>query len=290
MRSLWCFPLLLMALAGPGPEAQGDLEGSTLYHLDVGSSFQRGCLDEAYCDVPAAVPLSGTFVLTPTYKDFDIDAYEMSEIHWRDASGGDLLLLGGGSYFVRSPFGVFRVISANLGGNVPDARFEGRAEGPGSFAMLEITMSASLGPADDARIVLNASPVSDAEIKWFRVLARSAYKRRACHATSLDSRPLTGTFGLLELQPGQGDQAVVSVRWRAVSHDSTDPSDLFLTDFGSLIDGHLSLILSEDGRRPILLDGHADVSMDGLRLEAVLSSVGGCEERMVTLSARRVLR
>ena len=288
MRGYWLFPLFAMSLAGPEARAQEYLRESTLYRLDAGSSFQRGCLDPAYCDVPAPVPLSGTFVLTPTQKDFDLDAYEMSEVHWQDGSGGGLLLLGGGSYWVRSPFSVFRVIMAHLGGTVPEARFEGRADGAGTFSRLDITMSASLGPYDDARIVLIASPVPDTEIRWFRVHASSTYKRGVCNSASVDSRALTGTFGLLELHPGLADLEVVSVRWRALSRDSTDPSDLFLSDFGTLAGRDMSLILSEDSRRPILLDGHADLSPDGLRLEAVLSSAGGCVLRTVTLSAKRI--
>ena len=290
MRSPWLLPLFVMALAGPGPLARADLEGPTLYRLDAGSSFQRGCLDPDYCEVPVPVPLLGTFVLTPAGKDFDRDTYEMSEIHWHDGFNGNLLLLGDGSYVVRSPSAVFRVFSANLIGSVRETRFEGHADGAGDFSRLDITMSATLGPGDEGRLVLKASPVTDAEIQWFRLQAKSAYGQRPCHGTSAGPRPLTGTFGLIELQPGLSDQAVVSVRWRAVSRDQSDPSDLFLTDFGILSGRDMQLILSEDSRRPILFTGHADVSSDGLRLEAVLAGAAGCEERMLVLLARRILR
>ena len=52
MRSHWCLPFFLIAVAAPPSLAQTVLWEPTVYRLDAGSSFQHGCLDPDICEVP----------------------------------------------------------------------------------------------------------------------------------------------------------------------------------------------------------------------------------------------
>ena len=236
--------LAVVTLAGFGPALSWDVPpGATLYRLESGSTWQRGCLDPDCWQIPEPVPLSGTFVMTGTYRSLQLDGFEITNVIWRATSGDDLRLWGGGRGNVRE--GSMLGMGLTLKGDViPDVTLfgqEARLGGP----QLDLTLTANVAPYDDIALVLKASPVPRDQVHWYRLIGGSEY----------NGRPLGGTFGLIDPLAGSSEAEVVLIRWSAApAAGATDPSRLFLMGAGSA-GPRVVLIMSEDDRIQYGMEG-----------------------------------
>src|SRR6266478_346281 len=80
IRNLSCTASLILGVVAPSTAASA--QTSTLYRLNKDSTFQQGCFPPCLCPIMIAVPVKGTFVLTPTGFDGLFDAYTVTDVNW----------------------------------------------------------------------------------------------------------------------------------------------------------------------------------------------------------------
>ena len=71
--------LLLGVIAVSAPASA---QTGTLYRLNEDSTFQQGCFPPCLCPIMIAVPVKGTFVLTPIGFDGLFDTYTVTDVNW----------------------------------------------------------------------------------------------------------------------------------------------------------------------------------------------------------------
>src|SRR5881396_220630 len=95
IRKLSCAALLLFEIVAGSTPASA--QTSTLYRLNKDSTFQQGCFPPCLCPIMIAVPVKGTFVLTPTGFDGLFNTYAVTDVNWLVSIGGtDTIVTGSG--------------------------------------------------------------------------------------------------------------------------------------------------------------------------------------------------
>src|SRR5881396_3880438 len=106
IRNLSCAALLLFeVVAGSTPASA---QTSTLYRLNKDSTFQQGCFPPCLCPIMIAVPVEGTFVLTPTGFDGLFDTYAVTDVNWLVSIGGTNAVSRNQNDDLREPPGMLR--------------------------------------------------------------------------------------------------------------------------------------------------------------------------------------
>src|SRR5436190_9572177 len=103
IRNFSCAALLLFeVVAGSTPASA---QTSTLYRLNKDSTFQQGCFPPCLCPIMMAVPVKGTFVLTPTGFDGLFNTYAVTDVNWLVSIGGsNITVTGSGTYKIGGEF------------------------------------------------------------------------------------------------------------------------------------------------------------------------------------------
>src|SRR3989442_7715052 len=86
IRNLSCAALLLFEVVTASTPASA--QTGTLYRLNEDSTFQQGCFPPCLCPIMIAVPVKGTFVLTPTGFDGLFNTYAVTDVNWLVSIGG----------------------------------------------------------------------------------------------------------------------------------------------------------------------------------------------------------
>ena len=108
MALLWCG----MAAVGGLANAQN---ASTLYRLNVDSSFMEGCFPPCECPDMIPVPVNGTFLLIPAGFDGLFNNYAVTNVDWVISLNGTRTnVTGSGTYKVGGEFAVQQELSLNL--------------------------------------------------------------------------------------------------------------------------------------------------------------------------------
>src|ERR1700690_3865460 len=71
-----------LAAAAGGAKAQ-TVTNTILYQLNQDSSFEEGCIPPCLCPDMVPVPVTGTFLLTPTGYDGLYNVYAVTGVNWR---------------------------------------------------------------------------------------------------------------------------------------------------------------------------------------------------------------
>ena len=264
----WFRAILILAVALPAvtgtARAQTEFAAmpSGIYRLDKESTFQRGCFDPCYCPIMAEVPVRGTFQLAPAGFDGLFQIYEITDINWTVSLGDpELRITGFGTYRVGGEFALQQELSLDLlVGDAPAQHFESGLVPPGAqLPSLAATISANKMLCFDTVIVLEASPVPQAEIHPYRLLRDSTFQRGCfgtCDCLLMEPQPVLGTFALVGLQrnPLFTEFAVVNVRWRTALLSDTTETTVPIRGFGMYTYGgefalveRLGLNLTVDG-------------------------------------------
>src|SRR5437763_16418716 len=86
VRNFSCAVLLLFDVFAASAPASA--QTGTLYRLNQESAFLQGCFPPCLCPIKMAVPVKGTFVLTPAGFDGLFDIYAVTEVNWLVSIGG----------------------------------------------------------------------------------------------------------------------------------------------------------------------------------------------------------
>src|SRR5262245_52991948 len=103
--------------------AQIDTSGGTLYRLNQDSTFQEGCFPPCLCPITEAVPVKGTFVLTPTGFDGLYNTYAITDVNWLTSSGGaETIVTGRGTYKIGGEVALQQqlILDLRIGSNKPE--------------------------------------------------------------------------------------------------------------------------------------------------------------------------
>src|SRR6266516_8095705 len=117
---------------------------STLYRLNKDSTFQQGCFPPCLCPIMIAVPVKGTFVLTPTGFDGLFNTYAVTDVNWLVSIGGsNTPVTGSGTYKIGGEFALEQQLSLDLqvGGDKVQHFDSGLVTGPAPFPDIKATIS-----------------------------------------------------------------------------------------------------------------------------------------------------
>src|SRR6266487_3476179 len=222
IRNLSRTALLLLGVVAVNTPASA--QTSTLYRLNKDSTFQQGCFPPCLCPIMIAVPVKGTFVLTPTGFDGLFDTYAVTDVNWLVSIGGnDTTVTGSGTYKIGGEFALQQQLSLDLqvGGDKAQHFDSGLVTGPAPFPDIKVTISVNGQVCFDTVFEVSASPVPLDQINPYRLLAGSTFQRGCFEACDCALGPLdqiVGTFDLVPLDttPLFREFAVVNVRWVAL--------------------------------------------------------------------------
>src|SRR6266487_1655234 len=141
IRNLSRTALLLLGVVAVNTPASA--QTSTLYRLNKDSTFQQGCFPPCLCPIMIAVPVKGTFVLTPTGFDGLFDTYAVTEVNWVVSIGGaNTTVTGRGTYKIGGEFALQQQLSLDLqvGGDKVQHVDSGLVAGPVPFPEIKITI------------------------------------------------------------------------------------------------------------------------------------------------------
>src|SRR6266853_5029199 len=97
IRNLSHPALLLLGVFAVSTPASA--QTGTLYRLNEDSTFQQGCFPPCLCPIRIAVPVKGTFVLTPTGFDGLFNTYAITDVNWLvSIDGTETAVTGSGIY------------------------------------------------------------------------------------------------------------------------------------------------------------------------------------------------
>src|SRR5438093_6915238 len=161
IRNLSCAALLLFEIvAGSSPASA---QTSTLYRLNnKDSTFQQGCFPPCLCPIMIAVPVKGTFVLTPTGFDGLFNTYAVTDVNWLVSIGGtDTIVTGSGTYKFGGEFALQQQLSLDLqvGGDKVKHFDSGLVTEPAPFPDIKVTVSVNGQVCFDTVFDVTASPV-----------------------------------------------------------------------------------------------------------------------------------
>jgi hypothetical protein len=135
--------------------------GSVLYQLNPESSFQQGCFPPCLCPVMIAVPVKGTFVLTPTGVDPLFSHYAVTDVNWSvPISGSNMVVTGSGTYKIGGEFALQQQLSLDLqlGGAKVEHFDSGLVAGPAPFPKIQATISMNGLVCFDTVFYVSAAP------------------------------------------------------------------------------------------------------------------------------------
>src|SRR6266571_2024964 len=218
--------LLLLGVVASSTSANA--QTGTLYRLNQDSAFQQGCFPPCLCPIMIAVPVEGTFVLTPTGFDGLFDTYAVTDVNWLVSIGGtNTTVTGRGTYKIGGEFALQQQLSLDLqlGGDKVQHFDSGLVAGAAPFPDIKITISVKGQVCFDTVFEVSASPVPLDQIHPYCLLEGSTFQRgcfEACDCAVGPLDPIIGTFALVPLDttPLFREFAVVNVRWLVL-----DPSD-----------------------------------------------------------------
>ena len=256
IRNLSSAVLLLLGVVASSTPASA--QTGTLYRLNQDSAFQQGCFPPCLCPIMIAVPVEGTFVLTPTGFDGLFDTYAVTDVNWLVSIGGtNTTVTGRGTYKIGGEFALQQELSLDLqvGGDKVQHFDSGLVAGPAPFPEIKITISVNGQICYDTVFEVSASPVPLAQIHPYRLLAGSAFQRGCFEACDCALGPLdqiVGTFDLVPLNttPLFREFAMANVRWLAFDPSGRIPVRGFGTykvggEFA--VQQQLKLLLNVDG-------------------------------------------
>ena len=263
IRNLSCAALLLFEIVAGSTPASA--QTSTLYRLNKDSTFQQGCFPPCLCPIMIAVPVKGTFVLTPTGFDGLFNTYAVTDVNWLVSIGGrNTTVTGSGTYKIGGEFALQQQLSLDLqvGGDKVQHFDSGLVTGPAPFPDIKVTISVNGQVCFDTVFEVSASPVPLDQIHPYCLLDGSTFQRgcfEACDCAVGPLDPIIGTFALVPLDttPLFREFAVVNVRWLALDPAGRIPVRGFGTykvggEFA--VQHQLKLLLKVDGEDSALFD------------------------------------
>ena len=127
-----------------------------------------------------AVPVKGTFVLTPTGFDSLFTTYTVSDVNWIVSIGGTATTVtGSGTYKIGGEFALQQELSLDLqvGTNKVQHFDSGLVTGPAPVPDIKATVSVNGQACFDTVFDVSASPVPLDQIHPYRLLASSTFQR-----------------------------------------------------------------------------------------------------------------
>jgi len=301
IRNLSRAVLLLLGVVAASIPASA--QAGTLYRLNQDSTFQQGCFPPCLCPIMIAVPVKGTFVLTPTGFDGLFTTYAVTDVNWLvSIAGTETTVTGSGSYKIGGEFALQQQLSLDLqvGGNKVQHFDSGLVTGPAPFPDIKVTISVNGQVCFDTVFEVSASPVPLEQIHPYRLLAGSTFQRGCFEACDCAIGPLdsiVGTFALVPLDttPLFREFAVVNVRWLAL-----DPSDRIpVRGFGTYkvggevaVQHELKMLLKVDGEDSALFDsGLVPGGGNSPRVD-IRTSISGavCFDTVINIHAASIVR
>jgi hypothetical protein len=227
---------LVLVVAATAPAGAQSTTSPTLYRVEAGSSFSRGCYGPCLCPIFTTEDIRGTYTLAFDHVDSLFTWYRVEKVNWVVALGGvDTRVTGSGMYRVGGEVAVQRQMKLTL--TIGDERAQtfdsGLVSGEGSFPEIDIVLSMNgMMSCFDTVIDIRSKPVSAPY-----TLSASTYVE-GCFAPCqcpIRKWPVGGSFDLVPLPnaatPIRKEFAVVDVVWATISTSS--PPDQQFTGFGT---------------------------------------------------------
>jgi hypothetical protein len=237
-RSLvfWLWTLVLIGLAAPA-WAQ-PTPAPSLYRLESGSAFTRGCYPPCLCPIATTDRIRGTFTLTFDHQDPLFTYYSVGNVNWNVTLGDqEFRVIGSGTYKRGGELALQQQMTLNLtvDGSQPQTFDSGLVQGGGNFPDIKITVSVNGMQCYDTVVDIVAKVVPATDIHPYAL--KSSNYDEGCFPPCdcpLHQWPLVGTFNLVELPnattPIHREWAVVDINWHTVV--LTPPARTF-TGFGN---------------------------------------------------------
>lgn len=154
--------LALLVLGASAERCRVDI--GTLYVLEKGSAFERGCFPPCMCPALILDDLRGTFVLRPhpLAAPSLFDTYQVDVVRWRVGRGEqELEIRGSGSYEVGGEFALEQRLALDLQvGSEPVQRFDsGFVVPPADFPRIQARISVNGEYCFDTVFDVRAVPV-----------------------------------------------------------------------------------------------------------------------------------
>jgi hypothetical protein len=237
-RSLvfWVWSLMLIGLTVP---AWGQIiPTASLYRLEVGSNFTRGCYPPCLCPIATTSNIRGTFKLTFDHQDPLFTYYRVGNVNWNVTLGNqEFRVIGSGTYKRGGQLAQQHQMTLTLtvDGVQPQTFDSGLVQGGGSFPDISITVSVNGMQCYDTVVGIVAKVVPAADIVPYN-LKDSNYEEGCfppCDCL-LQTWPLAGTFRLVALPnattPIHREWALVDINWNTIT---TTPPGRNFTGFGN---------------------------------------------------------
>ena len=227
--------LVLVVAAAATPAGAQSTTSATLYRLEAGSSFSRGCYGPCLCPIFTTKDIRGTYTLALDHVDPLFTWYRVEKVNWVVALGGvDTRVTGSGTYRVGGEVALQQQMKLTLtiGDEGAQTFDSGLVSGGGSFPEIDIAMSMNGMSCFDTVIDIRSKPVSTPY-----ALSASKYDE-GCFAPCLcpiREWPVAGSAELVPLPnaatPIREEFAVVDVVWSTIS--TSPPPDRQFTGFGT---------------------------------------------------------
>lgn len=237
-RSLlfWAWTLILLGLAAPAWAQIGP--APSLYRLESGSSFTRGCYPPCTCPIATTNQIRGTFRLTFDHQDSLFTYYRVDTVNWNVTLGDqEFRVIGSGTYKRGGEVAIQQqmILTLTVDGQDPQTFDSGLVASSATFPDIDITVSVNGMVCFDTVVHIVARVVPAAEILPY-ALKSSTYEE-GCFAPCdcpLHQFPLSGTLRLVPLPnaatPIHQEWAVVDINWQTVT---TTPPGRTFTGFGN---------------------------------------------------------
>jgi hypothetical protein len=274
-----------------------------LYRLTAGSTLVQSCSAICGCAEKFTDSLIGTFRLTPGPPDPLFRIYNVDQVSWLSSSTGlGYWVTGSGTYRVSRDFPTMQQLSLDLRvGDRPVMHFDsGLVPGGAGFPAIDpLTLKESVTTCHTVVLALGATPVDPIEIATYSSFGSSS--QEGCFGPCLctiTSKPILGTFGLLELASDEAgaDFGVVNVGWivrdatGVPSTSSTPVTGAGIYHVGTLThDQRLRLALIEGGVGPTRFDSGImpwDGNLHRIDIEAAENGFA-CYDHVYALHAQR---
>ncbi len=226
--------VLVLVIAGFSASRAYAQDGgaATLYRLESGSSFTRGCFGPCLCPIFATEDVRGTYTLAFDHQDPLFTWYRIENVNWVTTIGGtDTRITGSGSYRIGGEVAVQEQVQLKLQIGDEDSQLfdSGLVSGATSFPDINITISVNGMVCFDTVIDIRSQPVPASDITPYN-LGSSTYDEGCfppCRCL-LRNWPIGGTFNLVPLNnattPIRREFAVADVKWRTISPISPPPA------------------------------------------------------------------
>jgi len=233
---VWLWSLLVIVFAAPA-WAQPTL-GPSLYRLEEGSAFTRGCYPPCLCPIATTSNIRGTFKLSFDHQDSLFTYYKVENVNWNVTLGDqEFRVIGSGTYKRGGEVAVQQQMTLTLKVDGSDSQTfdSGLVSSTATFPDIKVTVSVNGMQCFDTVIDIVAKVVPAAEIHPYK-LKGSSYEQGCfppCDCL-LQQWGLTGSFNLVELPNAttaiHREWAVVDINWQTVT--LTPPARTF-TGFGN---------------------------------------------------------